>query len=328
MNPLIGIIVPVYKVEDYLMECIDSMINQTYQNIEVILVDDGSPDHCSEICDYYKKIDERIFVIHKKNEGVVKARTKGVEMSSAEYITFCDGDDKFALRAIEKCIEIINKYNPDIVCFGYSKRINNFISTGEGTYYSKKDIINKIYPYLFEDENGKYFPPSLWGKIFKKNLYIDNQLKNKKVIMGEDIACSKPSIYNANSIYIMSDELYFYRTNYSSATLCHRELPLDGPKIIGEHIESKIEITNDSIEMQLYRMVTHQLFIVIKSQFNKKEGYYSTCKEIKKTLLDPYYMTAVDRCYYKKNWKGKFACYILRHHYFFLIWALCKLEIK
>ena len=95
---LISVIVPIYKVENYLKKCLDSIVNQTYKNLEIILIDDGSPDNCGKICDEYAKKDERIKVIHKENEGVSIARNAGLKIASGDYIAFVDVDESLSIQ--------------------------------------------------------------------------------------------------------------------------------------------------------------------------------------------------------------------------------------
>ena len=108
--PLISVIVPVYKVEPYIHRCIDSIIHQTYQNLEIILVDDGSPDNCGKICDEYAAIDSRIKVIHKKNSGLSEARNSGRDVCKGEYIAFIDGDDCIHKEMYQRLYNDIRTY--------------------------------------------------------------------------------------------------------------------------------------------------------------------------------------------------------------------------
>lgn len=112
----LSIIVPVYKVEQYLNRCVDSILNQTYRNIEIVLVDDGSPDRSGEICDRYAKSDERVKVVHKKNGGVSSARNIGFSSSTGEYIGYVDSDDYIAPTMYEDMIDVLEKNDLDIVC--------------------------------------------------------------------------------------------------------------------------------------------------------------------------------------------------------------------
>lgn len=113
MNNLISVIVPVYKVEKYIKKCIESIINQTYENLEIILVDDGSPDNCGKICDEYAKKDKRIKVIHKENGGVSSARNLGLEKSNGQYITFIDSDDWIEEEYCEILLTTLKEQNAD-----------------------------------------------------------------------------------------------------------------------------------------------------------------------------------------------------------------------
>ena len=119
MNPLISVIIPIYKVEKYLKSCVDSVLSQSYKNIEVILVDDGSPDSCPQICDYYKSLDKRIVVIHKNNGGLSDARNVGLSKANGDYVLFLDSDDLWTEQyAVSRLVAVLAT-NPeaDLVFF-------------------------------------------------------------------------------------------------------------------------------------------------------------------------------------------------------------------
>ena len=117
--PTISVIVPVYKVEPYIRKCVDSILGQTFSDIQVILVDDGSPDQCGKICDEYAKQDNRVEVIHKENGGLSDARNEGVKYATGKYILFVDSDDYIAEDLVEKTVEVAETQNCDIVLFDY-----------------------------------------------------------------------------------------------------------------------------------------------------------------------------------------------------------------
>ena len=121
----VSVIVPVYKVEKYLKKCIDSILNQTYRDLEVILVDDGSPDQCGTICDRYGREDSRVHVIHKENGGLSDARNTGVERASGEYILFVDSDDYIEPELVEKTVKAAEKTGCDLVMFDYIREEEN-----------------------------------------------------------------------------------------------------------------------------------------------------------------------------------------------------------
>ena len=116
-TPLISVIVPVYNVEKYLRKCVDSIVNQTYKNLEIILVDDGSPDNCGKICDEFAEMDNRVMVIHKENGGLSSARNAGLDIATGEYITFVDSDDYIENDTYEKVVVAINKFDSDLIFF-------------------------------------------------------------------------------------------------------------------------------------------------------------------------------------------------------------------
>ena len=120
-QPKISVIVPVYKVESYLGKCLDSIIGQTYHILEIILIDDGSPDRCGEICDEYAAKDPRIHVIHQQNAGLSAARNAGLDIASGDYIMFVDSDDWVEKNTCETVLMIAQQQQADIVCYGYNE---------------------------------------------------------------------------------------------------------------------------------------------------------------------------------------------------------------
>ena len=199
-NELVSIIIPVYNVEQYLNKCIESIINQTYPNIEVILIDDGSTDLSGKICDNYAKKDCRIKVIHKKNEGVSCARNDGVKSSKGKYVLFIDSDDYIDIDAIEKMIEEIDK--DEIIKISHRLVRNNRIIkciSNNGTF-SKVDYIKKV---LIGDIGGHS-----WGYLLKKdiidNLYFDERTSCMEdtlfiincILKAERIKCINTTFYN------------------------------------------------------------------------------------------------------------------------------------
>lgn len=207
---LISIVVPIYKVEKYINKCIDSIINQTYKNIEIILVDDGSEDVCSEICDEYASKDNRIRVIHKINGGLSSARNIGIDKASGMYIAFVDSDDYISERMIEILYENIKKYNADIsICdFEYVNekgqkldiKYENKICKG---CINGKEIINKSYLL----KNGAYWVVA-WNKLYKTELFKGIRYPEGKI--HEDEFIIHKLIYNATKIICDDYKGYYY----------------------------------------------------------------------------------------------------------------------
>ena len=147
---LVTVVLPVYNVEQYLDRCINSVVNQTYKNLEIILVDDESPDNCPKMCDEWAKMDSRIKVIHKKNQGLGYARNTGIDNATGEYIYFVDSDDYIALDTIELAYKAAVENNADIVTFGYNQVDSNgniqksYIPKPQKNIYEYAEIQNEF----------------------------------------------------------------------------------------------------------------------------------------------------------------------------------------
>lgn len=219
MKDLISIIIPVYNVEKYLRQCIDSVINQTYKNLEIILVDDGSKDKSGIICDKYSIKDKRIQVIHKKNMGVSAARNDGLKIIKGKYLIFLDGDDWLDVRMIEELYDNLVKYDVDIsIC-------NFYISPSYKEQYVKDkekkddliiDDLKVMYNLIFNNEKvGGY----LWNKLIKTSIIKDN-----KIFFNEDISIEEDVMFMINTLekckkicYSSKKILYHYRKRADSA---------------------------------------------------------------------------------------------------------------
>ena len=207
MGSLISIVIPVYNVKKYLSKCIDSVISQTYSNIEIILVDDGSNDGCSEMCDKYKKNDNRVIVIHKENGGLSDARNVGIKIARGEYITFIDSDDFIEKNYIEYLYSLINENNSDLAICEYkyitekNQILNKFDDNGCVNVFSRKEA-------LIELCNEKMFSNSAWGKLYLTKCFCDIEYPKGKLF--EDIPTTYKLFAKCNSIVFGKKALYNY----------------------------------------------------------------------------------------------------------------------
>lgn len=217
MNSLISVIVPVYNVEKYVKRCIDSLVSQTYSNIEIILVDDGSDDLSGDICDKEAKKDERIAVIHKKNAGVSKARNAALDIMKGDFVTFVDADDYVDANYINYLYETIEAARADISTCGHSRV--NFDGTVQPVTLTKdrgnviamtgkESIINLFY--------GRMCSASSGSKLYKKELF-DN-LRFPDYIMGEDTFVVYHAFLEADMIAHTNKPLYYYVQHSGSVT--------------------------------------------------------------------------------------------------------------
>lgn len=208
MTDLISIIVPVYKVEQYLPRCIASLVGQTYKNIEIILVDDGSPDKCGEICDEYAKKDKRIKVIHKANGGLSSARNAGLDIAIGKYICFVDSDDYLMENYIERLHKSITENNADIAqCEFIETSDDEVVLTKENfveTVFNGEEMIGKIYDYY-----GIYVSTIVvWTKIYKKELFENIRFPIGRI--HEDEATTYKLFYKAKKVAVTNEKLYCY----------------------------------------------------------------------------------------------------------------------
>lgn len=202
---LISIIIPVYKVEKYLEKCIQSVINQTYENLQIILVDDGSPDNCGKICDEYAKKDHRIEVIHKSNGGLSDARNKGLEIAKGEYIGFVDSDDYIEADMYEVLYNLLKQYNADVsICNFYTvsqekiaiKNADNGIKE-----YNRIEILKEI---LLDNNIQSY----AWNKLYKRELF--GEIKYPVGKKYEDIGTTFYLLEKCNKVVVTGKPEYYY----------------------------------------------------------------------------------------------------------------------
>lgn len=266
MDILISVIVPIYKVEKYITKCIDSIVNQTYKNIEIILVDDGSPDNCGHICDEYAKKDSRIMVIHKQNGGLSSARNAGLDVAKGQYICFIDSDDYMD----EKYIEIMAKNieQVDIVAcdFKYVYEVNGNYS--DSCLNVENEILEKEKVMLGLFDKKHYLILTVaWNKLYKKTIF-DN-LRYTEGIIHEDEDIAYKILDKCNKIKVIKDKLYYYLQRESS-------------------IMGSINVEKRLVMIDIYKR---------RTDFFVKKGY-------SKKIIDLAYYTYISTClYYIKQLK-------------------------
>lgn len=229
MNPLISIIVPVYNVEKYIERCINSLLNQTLKQIEIILIDDGSTDNSPKICDKYSCEYENIKIIHKKNNRASAARNDGIKIASGKYIALVDSDDWIELSMLEEMYNKSEEFQTDItmcdlkkVGVEYEYTVNQSIRQG---YYDRSMIESELFPCLIMFEDIE-FPPTISNCtcLFRREFLIENKLfYDEDIHYCEDSIFGSKAMYNANGFYYMKNRYfynYFYNPN-STTSICN-----------------------------------------------------------------------------------------------------------
>ena len=246
----ISVIVPIYNVEPYLEECINSIIHQTYQNIEIILVDDGSPDNCGKICDRFAQIDNRIIVIHKENGGLSSARNAGLDICTGDYIMFVDSDDWVEKDFCEIPLKEILEKNVDCLAFGYFKHENEKIITkftDNPRFLSAEKAISSI---INHDDIIYNFAVN---KIYRRNVF--NIIRFPEGRLFEDQGTTYKIFDLVGKIYVLDCPLYHYNTR-------------DGSIMSNQY---KPQAINDKFDLWVERLafIKHNYPSIYKDQLKK-----------------------------------------------------------
>jgi glycosyltransferase involved in cell wall biosynthesis len=230
---VISIIVPIYNVEKYLRDCMDSLINQSYKNLEIILVDDGSNDSCGELCEEYALNDSRIKVVHKINAGLGRARNTGLSYATGEYIYFLDSDDWLELRFFERMLRVIEDYGADMVICGFNrvtdKKVEVHNTVSETSVFSNDKIIEDIFLPMIGRKSTQREDYTInmcvWTNLYKKSIIDENKIEflSEREYLSEDICFNLKYLYYSKKVVMIPDCLYNYRNNPISLTNCYKD---------------------------------------------------------------------------------------------------------
>ena len=284
---MVSVVVPIYGVERYLRKCVDSLLQQTYKNIEIILVDDGSPDACPEICDELKNVDNRIVVIHKKNGGLSDARNAGIQIANGTYITFIDSDDYVGIHYIETLVKAIEDCNASVSICDYINVYDDMGIEREKSIcniFSNKECIEKIYHPVC---HGMEFVA--WGKLYKTSLFKNNVIMYPVGKIHEDTFTTYKLLYYAERIAYVDYVGYFYRqreNSIMSSTFNTKNLSMV------EATREACEFFSDNNEKYLFNCAVNSHFKTYISTFSevlKNKKGIGDYKKVKNDLLFRYH---------------------------------------
>lgn len=325
-KPLISIIVPIYNVENYLRNCVDSIINQTYQNLEIILIDDGSTDNSGHICDEYVQKDNRIVVIHQKNSGVSVARNVGIHKASGEWICFIDSDDWIEKEFIEILLENANQYHSDVAFCGYHKiyeeKKEKINSDGEIKKYSSNEFLVKVL-------NVQTSYGFVHMKLIKKSV-LDGILFDKNLIVAEDALLNIKLCENASSFLLIPQALYNYRINPNSVVrrfdTNYDQKYLNAMIAIRGYLEEKYS-GNKEIEQNFYNFVIyHVMLIAVNYCFHPKNAD-NHLKLLKKVCNEEIFKEAIRKSNYNElSITRKITLFTIKHKLYLLTALICKIR--
>ena len=288
MNEKISIIIPVYNVEKYLKECLESIINQSYNNIEIIIINDGSTDNSKDICKEFSKFDKRIIYIEETNHGVSHARNIGLEKATGNYIAFVDSDDWVNEKMIEILYKNAIKYNSDIIACDYfickdNSQIEHSLGIQNEVITNKEQMYNKLF-------STKYYGGYLWNKLIKREcIFKDNKVQIK---FNEDIKIEEDTLFIANIlrnvkkiVYLPSEKLYYYRIrNNSAVRFNYSKKDLSKLKSLKEFIKIKNKYnlkTDNKLEYEIYTLARQGKYIIKKEKIVDIE-YIDIIKKVSK----------------------------------------------
>ena len=279
INPKGSVIVAIYKSEKFLDKLIRSIMEQTYRNLEIILVDDGSPDKSGEICDAYAAQDERIRVIHKKNGGACEARNVGMAAASGEWIVIVDGDDWLETDYVEYMLHLVHTTDSDM---GMSTNIfttRNRKQVEEDrveTWTNEKACAMLIYPYI---------PIGPWNKIYKAELLRKNNITFSRPWSGEGLHFSTTAAQYANHVGVGRRKVYNYRLNNVNSGLTHYNLQMglnaaENIRYIGEHLVVDTPTVRNAVNWHIWKNNGYVIFLIIATDSLKENrALYKNCRK-------------------------------------------------
>lgn len=328
MDECISVIVPVYKAEKYLKKCLDSIINQTYKDLEIILIDDGSPDNSGTICDEYAKKDKRIKVIHKENGGDSSARNVGLKEATGKYITTIDSDDWIEIDAYEKMLNVLQKYKVDIVRCGFFKNYENRTESIEYIYPENRFINLKTNRYEFMDIlASKKAHAGVCQLLIKKEIVDKTSGFCEDVVIGQDLIFEFDLICTAESLYLYNERFYHYYTNLDSATRSIQlaERNVKNLMLLYEKICAVLE-KNGMLQEEITKTLATSCFHNIYSQltlavYSTKQMdivNYTVMNEKLSEIINSLDRNRLSKC-------GRIFEYLIRHRYNKILYYYCIL---
>ena len=273
-----SIILPIYNVEKYLAECVESVLRQTFKDYELILVDDGSTDGSPELCDELKTKDERIQVIHKKNGGLSDARNAGTQIARGEYIIYIDSDDFILTDDFLEKVYQKTESNPDIIWYKYVKYFDGTKKIDNCKFSYSEIIGENKYPIQVKKlVEADAFYGMAWIKAIRRKVIVDNNIEFEVGLLGEDMEWNYHIIHNSNSMELIDEPFLAYRQREGSITATHKIKNLTDFIYILEKWSKKVtdEVTDKELQWALYgslaKYYSNLLIVYARLQDNEKK---------------------------------------------------------
>lgn len=322
--PLFSIIVPIYKTEAYLHQCVDSILGQTFSDFEVILVDDGSPDGCPAICDEYAAKDPRVTVVHKQNGGLVSARKAGLEECTGTYVMNVDSDDYIAPDLLEKVAKVLDENKVQAVLFG-AMRFNGQSRQPmksllpEGLYSGDK--LHLLRDGLIQDQYGQQaILYTVWSMAVERGAYSQCQSPVPEAVSrGEDLAVTAPLLAGSEAVFVLENNGYYYRSNPTSIMNSFREDELQQMQILTEYLAEKLG-PEYGAKLDVYT-ATHYFDFLDRAMLRGYREYRQIIKRVRTDAI----LERVRRARAEGK-KLKLIFFLLRHECYRLLWLLRRIK--
>lgn len=320
-----SILVPVYNVEKYLVECVESVLQQTYQNFELILVDDGSTDSSGTICDEYAQKDSRIKVFHKPNGGLFHTRRYSEQFATGDYVVFLDSDDYIRKDTLEVLLKYITEYGSDCIIYGFSRVTDGGKVTHTVSDKLMANITDKRWMYvrILSDSSCN----AVWRKAVKRELVRTEDLsKYYSISMGEDLIQTMEILQNAKNFSFIPEVLYFYRTNPQSITQTFK-----ADKIDCKHNEVAYMFLEKTNLFTYEEMQSYKVKVAVSELANlllKPVSFQHMLVPIKELYYHPFLQNRTEGIFSKTSFTSqrRIAYFLFEHRMFNLLAALAVLR--
>lgn len=316
----VSVIVPVYNVEEYLEKCLDSLVNQTLKDIEIIIINDGSPDNSQKIIDNYTKKYKNIIAIKDTNHGQGHARNKGIKIAKSKYIMFLDSDDTLELNSIEKMYNIMEKENSDVVVADINKIVKDNKQYFKNYYkYSEKDNINLMLSH-----------PGPVAKLYKKDIFVKNNIKFLENVYYEDLAMTPVLSLYIDKVNYLNEPIYNYLIRENS-TMKQKEYnsKMDDIFTVVNYIENEFNqrFKGQYQEELEYINIEHLLYSA-SLRYLDYSVYKEKIKEIKNIIKTKYPNWKNNKYYKQKSKKFKIICHLVYNKQLTLLKLIKKITNK
>ena len=326
-QPFVSIIIPIYNVEQYLDRCMDSILNQSLDNIEIILVDDESPDNCPIKCEEYASKDSRIKVIHKKNEGLGFARNSGLEIASGEYVAFVDSDDYVDLKMYEKLYATAQEYSLDTVYCGFNNidtdlKIWPISEVSNPQIFDSPESIKNVLLNMIANEpsaiSERTYRMSVWHGIYSRELIINNKIRfcSEREFISEDIFFHIDYLTRASKIAFIPDQFYNYCFNRNSLTKSFRKDRFKKHKILYNGLLEKfhsLNYLNSFFKQRVDRFFIGYVRSDIITISKAKITFSEKRKMIKEICYDSIWQSLSDYPYNRMPLKHQFVSFLIKY---------------